>query len=138
MKDNKNTDILIGYVDEIFQNNRFWENKSQRSDLGSTNIRALANTALNAESYKEFKLYIQYKIGKGNGWDLQFNNNIFGEVIISYLDKIYDMCNKDDEQTLKNISKFFGYFYWKKRYVEEKMKKNGNNHKNNGNSRKGR
>ncbi|OFI07061.1 hypothetical protein CLOACE_04660 [Clostridium acetireducens DSM 10703] len=138
-KDNKKLkDELIAYVDEIFKDEDFWLNKDNKlgkkgkelkegGGVGSTNIRGLANTALNADSYKEFKLYMQYKTAKCNGWEMEFKNNEkLGDVIVFYLEKIYSNANKDDKIALKNISQFFGYFYWKKKVIEslnEKKKK---------------
>ncbi|SDL41863.1 hypothetical protein SAMN05216497_13114 [Clostridium cochlearium] len=126
---------LIDYVEEIFSNKNFWEGKNIKSkkyaenltaesgEVGSTNVRNLANTALNADSYKEFKLYMKYKTAKGNGWELPFKTgDSLGDTIVKYLDKIYEKNKDDEKEVLKNISRFFGYFYWKKKYVESKNK----------------
>lgn len=121
---------LIKYANEIGDNEEFWEDhykntKSKIKDkIGSNNIRQLAVLALNADCYEEFKLFIQYKTVKGNGWEAFFDtkNKIkFGDVIISYLDKIYEASNKNDKEALNNISRFFGYLYWKKRIIGGKQ-----------------
>lgn len=122
-------EILLSYVNEIGNNKRFWNSdygkgrsaKKIKAVIGSTNIRGLAVMALNTDCYKEFKLFIEYKTSKGNGWDANYKNGKkFGEVIIDYLEKIYEACNKNDKEALKQISKFFGYLYWKKRIIGDK------------------
>lgn len=119
-------ETLIKYVNEIGNKKEFWEaryknTKSTNKDkIGSNNIRELAVLALNADCYEEFKLFIQYKTVKGNGWESYFdlqNKKKFGDIIISYLDKIYEASNKNDKEALNNISRFFGYLYWKKRVI---------------------
>ena len=126
-------ETLIKYVNDIGNNTEFWEGKYKDNEsinkdkIGSNNIRELAVLALNADCYEEFKLFIQYKTAKGNGWDSVFdkeNNRKFGDVIIEdYLDKIYEASNKDDKEALRNISRFFGYLYWKKRIIGGKQEK---------------
>jgi len=119
-------ETLIKYVNEIGNNKEFWERKykdtkyANKDMIGSNNIRQLAVLALNADCYEEFKLFIQYKIAKGNGWDSYFDREKkrrFGDVIISYLDEIYEASNRCDKEALNNISRFFGYLFWKKRII---------------------
>lgn len=125
---NINNETLLKYVNEIGDNQKFWDAKYKRSNdtnknkIGSNNIRELATLALNADCYEEFRLFIKYKTAKGNGWDAHFNNNgeKFGDVIIKYIDKIYEASNKDDKEALRNIGRFFGYLYWKKRIIGDK------------------
>lgn len=111
-------ELLLKYVNEIGSNTKFWDN--EKKELGSSNIRNLAIMANNAECYKEFRLFIQYKTAKGNGWNKDFNRDErFGDVILRYMDDIYERCNRDENETLKNISKFFGYLYWKRSALEK-------------------
>jgi len=116
-------ETLIEYVNEIGRNDEFW--KFNKNKIGSSNIRELAVLALNADCYEEFRLFMQYKTAKRDtGWDSYFNrerNEKFGDVIISYLDKIYEFSNKSDREALKNISRFFGYLFWKKRVIGGKQ-----------------
>lgn len=115
-------ETLIKYVNEIGNNKEFW--KVNKKKIGSNNIRELAVLALNADCYEEFKLFIQYKTAKGNGWDSYFNaekKERFGDVIMSYLDKIYEASNRCDKEALNNISRFFGYLYWRKRIIGGKQ-----------------
>ena len=123
-------ETLIKYVNEIGSNEKFWESEYKNTKnavkdiIGSNNLRQLAVLALNADCYEEFKLFMQYKTAKGNGWDSYFDKEKkerFGDVIISYLDKIYEASNKSDREALKNISRFFGYLFWKKRVIGGKQ-----------------
>jgi len=62
-----------------------------------------------SDCYEELRLFIEYKIAKGNGWDEKFKGDrVFGDEILHYMDKIYNMCDKNDREALKNISKFSG------------------------------
>jgi len=108
---------LLNYVEQLGRNTGFWRNNGRR--IGSSNIRNLAAMATNADCYKEFRLFIEYKKGKGNGWDERFEGNkLFGDVILGYMDEIYEKCKKDDKEALKHIGKFFGYLYWKLKALE--------------------
>lgn len=118
---------IIGMVNELGEDKKFWNRmnesksfKNKEGKLGSSNIRSVANICQNADCYEEIKLYIGYKIGKGNGWDDTLTNNKkFGQAIIEDMDKIYEMVNKDDKKTLKIVSLYFGYLYWKKTAIEK-------------------
>ncbi|NLZ52246.1 MAG: hypothetical protein GX892_03710 [Thermoanaerobacteraceae bacterium] len=125
-------ETLIKYVNEIGSNEKFWESEYKNTKnavkdiIGSNNLRQLAVLALNADCYEEFKLFMQYKTAKGNGWDSYFDKEKkerFGDVIISYLDKIYEASNKNDDEALNNISRFFGYLFWRKRVIGGKGEK---------------
>ena len=94
--------------------------RNNKNELGSSNIRSVANICNNADCYSEVRLYIEYKIGKGNGWNEKVNNtDNFGQVVIKDMDYIYEDVNKDDEEALKRISLYFGYLYWKKASIEK-------------------
>lgn len=115
-------ELLLNYVEEIGNNTKFWkeDERNTKSEIGSSNIRGLATMANNADCYKEFKLFIEYKTAKGNGWDKNFaKGKKFGDLISEYMDNIYKKCGNDDEKALKNISKFFGYLYWKRYWLEK-------------------
>jgi|LSQX01.3.fsa_nt_gb hypothetical protein len=119
-------ELLLNYVEEIGKNVGFWERdeQSRGSEIGSGNIRGLATMANNADCYEEFKLFIEYKTAKGNGWDRNFaKGKKFGDLILEYMDNIYKKCDNDDEEALKSISKFFGYLYWKRYSLEKTLER---------------
>ena len=96
------------------------ERKSKSNKLGSSNIRSVANICTNADCYEELRLYIEYKIGKGNGWNEALSDNkTFGRLVIGDMDQIYNDVNKDDKEALKWIALYFGYLYWKKAAIEK-------------------
>ena len=116
---------LLKMVDKIAQNKTFWneimsnKGRNREGKLGSSNIRSVANICENADCYEELKLYIQYKISKGNGWDDKFNENMtFGQVVLNDMDKIYEDSAKNDEEAIKRIGLYFGYLYWTKTSIE--------------------
>lgn len=117
---------IISMVENLGNDKNFWESIKydkrgrETKNLGSSNIRSVANICDNADCYEELRLYIEYKIGKGNGWDGKLSNNeVFGRAVIKDMDKIYSDVNKDDKEALKWISLYFGYLYWKKAAIEK-------------------
>lgn len=122
---------LLEFIDEMKKNKSFWEkldnskdNKDEKKNkdeknLGSTNIRNMATLALNADCYKELELFMEYKMARGNGWDLIFKDGKkFGEVILEYMGEIKKLSNTEEEALL-NISKFFGYLYWFRKSIDK-------------------
>lgn len=118
---------IIGMVEELGKDKEFWNRINQSRDyrnkegkLGSSNIRSVATVCQNADCYEEMRLYIEYKIGKGNGWDDTLSNKKkFGQAVIDDMDKIYEMADRDDKETLKIVSLYFGYLFWKKTAIEK-------------------
>lgn len=118
---------IIGMVEELGKDKEFWNRINQSRDyrnkegkLGSSNIRSVATVCQNADCYEEIRLYIEYKIGKGNGWDDTLSNKKkFGQAVIDDMDKIYEMAGRDDKETLKIVSLYFGYLFWKKTAIEK-------------------
>ena len=118
---------IIGMVNKLGEDKNFWDRikdsktyKNKEGKLGSSNIRSVANICQNADCYEEVKLYIEYKIGKGNGWDDTLTNKKrFGEAVIEDMEKVYKMVNGNDKEALKIISLYFGYLFWKKAAIEK-------------------
>lgn len=110
------SEMLLNFVEELGKNTNFWQNNDK---IGSSNVRKLATMAVNASCYKEFRLFMEYKKGKGNGWDKIFSDNkALADVIMEYMDRIYEKCGGDDKKALEEISRFFGYLYWKLRALK--------------------
>lgn len=117
--DYKKTLLLM--VNKLADNKEFWSKKKlKEGKLGSSNIRSVANICERADCYEELKLYIHYKIAKGNGWNDEFHKNItFGQVILNDMEAIYNDANCDDEEAIKRIGLYFGYLYWIKNAIEK-------------------
>lgn len=126
-KDNKK--LLISKVDELSEDEGFWRRMKEdkrggrEGKLGSTNIRSVATVCENADCFEELKLYIGYKIAKGNGWDerLKVENKdmVFGNAVIKHMEEIYDECKENDEEALEMIGLYFGYLFWRKVDIEK-------------------
>lgn len=123
------TETLLNFVEELGSDKNFWTSQGkgkkggENEKIGSSNIRNMAVLANNADCYEELRLFVEYKIAKGNGWDGKFKGDrIFGHEVLRCMDKIFEMCNRNDREALRNISKFFGYLYWKV-YALEKANK---------------
>ncbi|MBE6051099.1 MAG: hypothetical protein E7214_10725 [Clostridium sp.] len=102
------------------KNNENSNDKNIKSKPVSSNIRSVANICNNADCYLEVRLYIEYKISKGDGWNEPVNKQKnFGQVVIDDMDSIYDDVNHDDTEALKRISLYFGYLYWQKAAIEK-------------------
>lgn len=127
---------LIQMVNELGNDSKFWGNINDKtSDIGSSNIRSMANICQNADCYEEIKLFIRYKIGKCNGWEKELSNKkVFGEAVLEHLDEIYNSTNKNDEEALKRIALYFGYLYWKKIAIEKGNELNKTKNQGRGNS----
>lgn len=118
--ENRNTQmkkLLIKQIDEL--NTDDFLKQVTSDDLGSSNIRAMANVALNCDCYEEFRLFMQYKKSKIEGWRMLKEEKALADIVIEHLDKIHEVCEERDKETLQWISQYFGYFYWKKASVEE-------------------
>ena len=107
------TEFLLNMVERIGNNKEFWSgekkegsrNDGKKEKVGSTNIRNMAVLANNADCYEELKLFVEYKIAKGNGWDRKFDGDkVFGNIILECMEKIYEKC-ENEREALKNISK---------------------------------
>lgn len=124
---------LIKMVNELSIDKEFWENMKgykragKEGKLGSSNIRSVAGICENAECYEEVRLYIEYKIGKGNGWNerikVKESNNklipkVFGRAVIEHMDRIYHDFDGDDRESLNAMSLYFGYMFWRKVAIE--------------------
>lgn len=120
---------LIEMVNVFGGDQEYWEKKEKEAEdrnkrndkLGSSNIRAVANICSNTNCYEELKLYIEYKIAKGNGWNEKaVGDKNFGQVVIENMDRIYKDNDDNDVAALKQIGLYFGYLYWKKASIEKK------------------
>ena len=118
---------LIKRVNDFGKNKEYWKDEEEKakdwrnkSKLGSSNIRSVANICNNADCYSELRLYIEYKIAKGNGWDEEvIKGKNFGQVVIDDMDYIYEKVERNDTEALKWISLYFGYLYWRKATIEK-------------------
>lgn len=118
---------LISRVENFGGAEGYWKkqeenstDKYKKSKLGSSNIRSVANICNNADCYSELRLYIEYKIAKGNGWEeIATDKKNFGQVVLNDMDFIYEKVGKDDSKAIEWISLYFGYLYWKKATVEK-------------------
>ena len=128
LKENKK--FLIDKVNELSNDKEFWENMmndrrgGREGKLGSTNIRSVATVCENADCFEELKLYIEYKIAKGNGWEEKIKINdkygeVFGQVVLRHMNEIYEKCEKNDNEALKMIGLYFGYLFWRKAAIEK-------------------
>lgn len=118
---------LIKRVNKFGGNEEYWKDEEKKSSnwrekskLGSSNIRSVANICNNADCYSELRLYIEYKIAKGNGWEEPVTDKKnFGQVVLDDMDYIYEKVDKDDAKAIEWISLYFGYLYWRKATVEK-------------------
>ncbi|WP_054740989.1 hypothetical protein [Cellulosilyticum ruminicola] len=107
--------FLLKQIDEIAQTKVLVRAK----ELGASNIRNMANIAQNSDCYEEFKLFMAYKKvkGQGKGWGTPLPNTqgkeTLADKVIEHLDQINERCSNDKE-TLKWVSQYFGYLYWKR------------------------
>lgn len=117
---------------------------STSKELGTNQFRSLADACRAAETYDEIRLLIQYKTAKddkdkksgmGKSWSREYKNyGTIGDVVISELDKIRDICGGDGRETLEAMRLFFGYLYQSARvWSLESAAKDNRNNSNGGN-----
>ncbi len=121
--------------------------------IGCNQFRELANICNSAECYEEVELLVRYNEAKdcpkqnykdkaprhGNSWDclMKDNKTTLAEIVISCMEKI--KAQSDENNCLKNLSLFFGYFYWNARIwaaensMTDTKKSYPNNNKKRGN-----
>lgn len=110
--------LLLKKIDEIGATNILSQLSDKDKELGASNIRSMANIASNSDCYEEFKLFMAYKKvkGQGKGWGTPISSNskeTLADKVIEHLEEINKECGNDKE-TLKWISQYFGYLYWKR------------------------
>lgn len=108
-----------------------YNNKSANNDngIGCNQFRELADICNSAECYEEIELLVKYNEAKdrpkpkkkdkifehGKSWDclMMDGKTTFAGIVISCMEKI--KAQSDENNCLKNLSLFFGYFYWNAR-----------------------
>lgn len=124
----KEDDDEIGKKREV---NKLKSNINNKNDsekykikIGTSQFKDIANLCKKAECTDEIKLFIKYKISKGNGWNNQIGNKKFGELIINYIEKFEQNECENEREKLVYISEFFGYLFWQAKVT--KSMKNSN------------
>ena len=125
--------MLIDNIDDLNENNFLNKLSEKDKELGASNIRSMANIALNSDCYEEFRLFMEYKKvkGQGKGWGTKINSNqTLADKVIEHLEEIHKQFKGNDKEILKWISQYFGYLYWK-RVATTEIKLNNNDKNNN-------
>ncbi len=129
--------------------NIFGENNKKM--IGSNQFRELAALCRHAECYEEIELLIRYNESKAieekkdkvelNSWAAPMisKKESFADIVIDCMKEIKEESGDDETECLKNLSLFFGYFYWNARIwaAENKLKNlqtTDNKSKNSGNT----
>lgn len=110
--------------------------------IGCNQFRELANICNSAECYEEVELLVRYNEAKDcpppksdkspKSWNrLMKDSRTFAGIVIDCMKEIKDQS--DENNCLKNLSLFFGYFYWNARIWA--AKNNGTNNSSTDNSR---
>lgn len=115
--------------------------------MGCNQFRELANICGSAECYEEIELLVKYNEAKdrpkpkkddktpqhGKSWDCMMNDGktTLADIVISCMEKIKSQSGEGE--CLKNLSLFFGYFYWNARIwaAENRLKSPGESLPNN-------
>ena len=143
--------IISGVENQI--NKSIFNDDNTNKGIGCNQFRELANICNSAECYEEVELLVRYNEAKdrpkqnykdkaprhGNSWDclMKDNKTTLAEIVISCMEKI--KAQSDENNCLKNLSLFFGYFYWNARIwaaensMTDTKKSYPNNNKKRGN-----
>lgn len=126
----KEDDDEFGKKREIKLNNEKSDGKF-KFKIGTSQFREIANLCKRAECVDEIKLFIKYKISKGNGWNNPVSNNEnhktkdFGEWVVEYIEKIEKSESQNEKEKLVYISEFFGYLFWQAKVTKSFKNCNG-------------
>lgn len=85
--------------------------------LGTSQFREIATLCNNndVQCYDEIELLIKYNMAKdtySNSWAFKCGSQKLGDIIVDCMRKIRENNSYDDENTLKDLSLFFGYLFW--------------------------
>ena len=118
---------------------------TDKNIIGSNQFRELANICRHSDCYEEIEMLIRYNEAKIKSKNISWAAPMaeagmtFADVIVSCMQKIKKYSDSE-EQCMKDLSMFFGYFYWNARIwaAENKSssinKEGSKNHGNNFNS----
>lgn len=104
--------------------------------IGSNQFRELAALCRHAECFEEIEMLIRYNESKAisenkgqierNSWAalMKSEKESFADIVVECMNSIKEASGDDETQCLKNLSLFFGYFYWNARIwaVENKLR----------------
>lgn len=119
--------------------------------IGSNQFRELAVLCRHAECFEEIEMLIRYNESKAisenrgqverNSWAALMKNEkeSFADIVVECMNSIKEESGNDETQCLKNLSLFFGYFYWNARIWASENKlgisqTTANNSRNGGNT----
>lgn len=119
---------IIGMINEVTPKIKtdIFREESDKNNIGSNQFRELANICRHSECYEEIEMLIRYNEAKcietkKNGvirtsWAILMNDEktAFADLIVACMKKI-KTASENDEICLKDLSLFFGYFYWNAR-----------------------
>lgn len=129
----------------------------KNNKIGSNQFRELAALCRHAECYEEIELLIRYNESKAivEEWDKETKKNkvvrtswaskkegeksSLADIVVECMKEIKEESGDDETQCLKNLSLFFGYFYWNARiWASENKLRNSHSDGHNNNDRRGR
>lgn len=108
--------------------------------VGCNQFREIANDCRIADCYEEILLFLQYteaKSKKDHSWKTKCSNNkTFGEIVVTNMNKVRSLADKDDEKNnwaaeKELLQMYFGYLYWQSRVWADQqtgaqLSRNGN------------
>lgn len=114
---------------EVFKDDSHSKNDTSNNKIGCGQFRELAAICRSAECYDEVELLVRYNEAKDSdqtSWNcpMKDNKSTFADIIISCMKEIQAESGAD--YCLKDLSLFFGYFYWNSRIWAAEHKKHSN------------
>lgn len=114
--------IISGVEDQIEKS--IFSGDNTNNGIGCNQFRELADICNSAECYEEVELLVRYNEAKdcpppnSNKFPKSWNHPMrdgrsFADIVIDCMKKIKEQS--DENNCLKNLSLFFGYFYWNAR-----------------------
>ena len=115
-------------LSELFQDDKAQGDKK----IGHGQFRELAALCGSAECYEEIELLVKYNTAKaayGQSWAKKCGSQQFGDMIVSYMEKIKE-SEQNAADVLPDLMHFFGFLYWQSRVWSMENPEQKNNDKN--------
>ena len=149
---------IIGIINEAVPKIKtdIFKEEGDKKNIGCNQFRELANICRHSDCYEEIEMLIRYSEAKVKATNISWaaamkdNKSSFAEIIINCMKEIRGK-SPDEKDCMKDLSLFFGYFYWNARIwaAENKAAESNfsdnrggnssynNNFRNNGNNKNG-
>lgn len=94
--------------------------ETDKNNIGSNQFRELANICRHSDCYEEIEMLIRYNEAKvknnNTSWASPMVNSgtTFADIVVGCMQKVKN-ASENEQLCMRDLSLFFGYFYWNTR-----------------------